>query len=231
MEELRMDKDMDHDYVDSEYLSMNETLYFLKVNTFQRFIAFLDLIGIDKLVYGNWEVLKGKFIEMIEWFYKEYLGQDIVGELPPTVGVIKIDLLALYKFVDALGGYMDVSLNGNWHQLAKILGLAYEQQETVKELYKEYIGMVKLYYEEAKRVQGEPERMASMSEVEPQKDAWVIAYGAQGNAHVEALEAKVQEIQEMSPKKKCRRMEDVMQPSGSKHEGSTSSSDDFIIIT
>ena len=51
-------------------------------------------------------------MEMIEWFYKEYLGQEVLGELPPTVGVIKVDLLALYKFVDALGGYMDVSLNG-----------------------------------------------------------------------------------------------------------------------
>ena len=45
----------------------------MKVNTFQRFIAFLDLIKIDKLVYGNWEVLKGKFMEMLEWFYMVYL--------------------------------------------------------------------------------------------------------------------------------------------------------------
>lgn len=234
MEELKMEKDIDHDYVDSEYISMNGTLYFLKVNTFQRFIAFLDLIAIDKFVYGNWEVLKGKFMEMIEWFYKEYLGQEVLGELPPTVGVIKIDLLALYKFVDALGGYMNVSFNGNWHQLTKILGLAYEHQETVKEIY-EYIGLVKLYYVEAKRVQGEPEGLASISEMEPQNDARVIAHGAQGNAQVEALEAQEQEISEESPRKKYKRMKDVMQSSeetkGSKFEESTSSSDDFIIIT
>ena len=95
--------------------------------------------------------------------------------------------------------------------------------------------MVKLYYEEAKRVQGEPEGMASMSEMEPQNDARVIAHGAQGNAQVEALEAQVQEMKEESPRKKCKRMEDVMQSSeetkGSKFEESTSSSDDFIIIT
>ncbi|GKE63407.1 hypothetical protein Tco_1513774 [Tanacetum coccineum] len=53
MEDLKMDKGDVHDYVDSEYLSMNGTLYFMKVNTFPRFIAFLDLIKIDKLVYGN----------------------------------------------------------------------------------------------------------------------------------------------------------------------------------
>ena len=95
--------------------------------------------------------------------------------------------------------------------------------------------MVKLYYEEAKRVQGEPEGMASMSEMEPQNDARVIAHGAQGNAQVEALEAQEQEISEESPRKKYKRMKDVMQSSeetkGSKFEESTSSSDDFIIIT
>ncbi|GJY69124.1 hypothetical protein Tco_0472106 [Tanacetum coccineum] len=33
----------------------------------------------------------------------------------------------------------------------KLLGLAQENQEAVKECYKEYIGMVKVYYEEAQR--------------------------------------------------------------------------------
>ena len=54
--------------------------------------------------------------------------------------------------------------------------------------------MVKVYYDEAKRVQGEPEEMASMSEMEPQNDARVIAHGAQGNAQVEAHDAQVQDM-------------------------------------
>ncbi|GKG47791.1 hypothetical protein Tco_0507276, partial [Tanacetum coccineum] len=40
----------------------------------------------DKLVYGNWEILKGKFMEMIEWFYMGYLKQEVLGELPPIIG-------------------------------------------------------------------------------------------------------------------------------------------------
>ena len=228
MEELKMDKGDEHDYVDSEYISMNGTLYSMKVNTFHRFIAFLDLIDIDKIVYANWEVMKEKFMEMIKWFYLEYLEQEVLGELPPTVGVVKVDLLALYKFVDALGGYLNVTLNGNWHHLAKVLGLAYEHQDSVKELYKEYIGMVKLYYDEAKRMHKEPENMDAMSKVEPQKDARV-------SAQVEAFEAQIGDMQEESPRKRCRRFEDDMQTSAmdaeSKAEDSTSSSDDFIIIT
>ncbi|GKD24940.1 hypothetical protein Tco_1231154, partial [Tanacetum coccineum] len=34
--------------------------------------------------------------------------------------------------------------------IAKLLGLAQENQEAVKECYKEYIGMAKRYYEGAK---------------------------------------------------------------------------------
>ncbi|GJW06887.1 ARID DNA-binding domain-containing protein [Tanacetum coccineum] len=141
MEDLKMNKEDVHDYVDNEYLSLNGTLYVMKVNTFPRFVSFLDLIKIDKLVYGNWEVLKGKFMEMLEWFYLGYLKQDVLGELPPVIGVIRIDLLGLYKFVDVLGGYMNVTFNDKWYQVAKLLGLAYEHHETVKEVYKEYIGM------------------------------------------------------------------------------------------
>nr|GFA00972.1 RNA-directed DNA polymerase, eukaryota [Tanacetum cinerariifolium] len=46
---------------------------------------------------------------------------------------------------------MNVSFNNKWNEIAKLLGLAPEYQEAVKECYKEFIGMVKIYYEEAKR--------------------------------------------------------------------------------
>nr|GEZ51389.1 bulb-type lectin domain-containing protein [Tanacetum cinerariifolium] len=92
---------------------------------------------IDKLVYKNWEVLGKKFMKMLDWFYLGYLGQDVLGELPPVIGVIKVDLLGLYKFANDLGGYMSVSLNKKWNEIAKLLGLAQENQEAVKECYKD----------------------------------------------------------------------------------------------
>nr|GEZ34199.1 ARID DNA-binding domain-containing protein [Tanacetum cinerariifolium] len=205
MEELKINKEDVHDYVDNEYLSLNGSLYAMKVNTFQRFISFLDLIKIDKLVYGNWEVLKGKFIETLEWFYLGYLGQEVLGELPPVIGAIKINLLGLYKFVDAMGGYMNATFNDNWYQVAKILGLAYEHHETVKEVYKEYIGMVKVYYEEANRSKhGEP------------TDVAMNCRGTAERPHVSAkINAKVEEMSDETPRKRSRtewedvNMEDV----------------------
>ncbi|GJS52440.1 ARID DNA-binding domain-containing protein [Tanacetum coccineum] len=234
MEDLKMNKEDVHDYVDNEYLSMNGTLYTMKVNTFPRFISFLDLIKTDKLVYGNWEVLKGKFMEMLEWFYLGYLKQDVLGELPPVIGVIRIDLLGLYKFVDAMGGYMNVTFNDKWHQVANILGLANEHHETVKEVYKDYIGMVKVYYEEAKRSRhGEP------------GDVAVNCRGTAGRERPQVsakINAEVEEMPDETPRKRSRtKREDVNMEDANNggnyeetnhgKETSTSSSDDLIIIT
>ncbi|GKC91456.1 probable LRR receptor-like serine/threonine-protein kinase [Tanacetum coccineum] len=230
IEELKMDKEKDQDYIDDDYLSMNGMLYAMKVNTFPRFIFFLDLIKIDKLVYKNWEVLGKKFMEMLEWFYLGYLGQDVLGDLPPVIGVIKVDLLGLYKFVDDLGGYMSVSLNNKWNEIAKLLGLAQENQEAVKECYKEYIGMVKVYYEEAQRSKhGRPgENVVGTSsgtawKREPQAFA--------GMRSVEIVDTP----EDGTPKGTAQ--VDVKDESNSEGttnkdlEDYTSSSDDFIVIT
>ncbi|GJS99438.1 ARID DNA-binding domain-containing protein [Tanacetum coccineum] len=151
MEDLKMKEEDTHDYVDDRYLSMNGTLYHFKINSFPRFISFLDLVKIDKLVYPNWEIMGKKFMELLEWFYIDFMGQEVLGNLPPEIGLNKIDLLALYKFVDDMGGYMIVSLDKKWGKVAELFGLGQEHQDEVKELYKEYIGMAKVYYEEAKR--------------------------------------------------------------------------------
>ncbi|GJU19028.1 bulb-type lectin domain-containing protein [Tanacetum coccineum] len=98
--------------------------------------------------------------------------QDVLGELPPVIGVIKIDLLGLYKFVDDLGGYMNVSLDNKWNEIAKLLGLAQENQEAVKECYKEYIGMAKRYYEGAKRSKQEKPEDVDDAKVEGSNSVW-----------------------------------------------------------
>ncbi|GJY69123.1 hypothetical protein Tco_0472105, partial [Tanacetum coccineum] len=51
----------------------------------------------------------------------------------------------------------DCWFNNKWNKVAHLLGSAQGDQEAVKECYKEYIGMVKIYYEGAQRSkQGRP---------------------------------------------------------------------------
>nr|GEX84487.1 bulb-type lectin domain-containing protein [Tanacetum cinerariifolium] len=133
---------------------------------------------------------------MLEWFYLGYLGQEVLGELPPVIGVIRIDLLGLYKFVDAMGGYMNVTFNDKWYQVAKFLGLTYEHHEIVNEVYKEYIGMVKVYNEEAKRSRhGEP------------RDVAVNCRGTAGRERPQVsakINAEVEEMLDETPRKRSR---------------------------
>ncbi|GKB71311.1 bulb-type lectin domain-containing protein [Tanacetum coccineum] len=103
------------------------------------------------------DAVKEKAIEAIMrycdslYFKENTIEEKLNGSLPPVIGVTKVDLLGLYKFVDSLGGYMDITLNNKWNKVAHLLGLAQEDQEAVKECYKEYIGMVKICYEGTQR--------------------------------------------------------------------------------
>ncbi|GKD73585.1 ARID DNA-binding domain-containing protein [Tanacetum coccineum] len=83
LEELKWDRDDVHDYVDEEYISWNGSLYAIKVNSFSRFLSFMDLMKKDSMVYKHWDIfslteddqeaIKGcykRFIDMVQVYYK-----------------------------------------------------------------------------------------------------------------------------------------------------------------
>nr|GEW58398.1 bulb-type lectin domain-containing protein [Tanacetum cinerariifolium] len=154
---------------------------------------------------------------MLEWFYLGYLGQEVVGRLPPVIGETEIDLLGLYKLVDDLGGYMNVEFNNHWSDVANMLGLTLEDKEAIKECYKEFIGMVKVYYEEAKRLkQGRPGLVVGLKA--PQDFATTIA-----------------EVEEAPNATQARIAKENVKTDCSKEEGiasdETASDDSLVIIT
>ena len=103
LEELSCDKKDTLDYVDDDFISWNGTLYALKVNSFNRFLSFINLLKKDGMVYKHWDVFSTKYIDMMKWFYLVYLNYDVLDKIPPTIRVIKIDFLALHQMVDSLG--------------------------------------------------------------------------------------------------------------------------------
>ncbi|GJV24622.1 ARID DNA-binding domain-containing protein [Tanacetum coccineum] len=123
LEELEWDRKDVHDYVDEEYISWNGSLYSLKVNSFSRFLSFMNLIKEDSIVYKHWEIFSKKYVEMLKWFYLVYLNYDILEKIPPFVGVMEINLLSLHKIVDSLGGYLCITLGDKWKTVASIQGL------------------------------------------------------------------------------------------------------------
>ena len=88
LEELSCDRKDAHDYIDDDFISWNGTLYALKVNSFNRFLSFMNLLKKDSIVYNNWDVFSRKYVDMLKWFYLVYLNYDSLDEIPPSIGVI-----------------------------------------------------------------------------------------------------------------------------------------------
>ncbi|GJZ15249.1 hypothetical protein Tco_0550926 [Tanacetum coccineum] len=88
LEELKWDRDDDHDYVDEEYISWNGSLYAIKVNSLSRFLSFMDLmkkdsIGVTKAI-GTFSVrICGN---VVKWFYFGLLNLwNRIDEIPPVL--------------------------------------------------------------------------------------------------------------------------------------------------
>ena len=86
LDDLNVDRNDEHDYIDDDYISWNGTLYALKVNSFNRFLSFMNLLKKDSIVFKNWEVLSKKFVDMLKWFYLVYLNYNSLDEIPPKIG-------------------------------------------------------------------------------------------------------------------------------------------------
>ena len=86
---------------------------------------------------------------MIKWFYLVYLNYDCLDEIPPMVGVIKLDLLALHKAVESLDGYVAVTLGDKWKRIAQMQGLTTMEGDTIKSVYQKFVDKVVVYHETA----------------------------------------------------------------------------------
>ncbi|GJS68273.1 ARID DNA-binding domain-containing protein [Tanacetum coccineum] len=225
LEDLKWDRNDIQDYVDEEYISWNGSLYALKVNSFARFLSFLNLIKKDSMVYKHWDIFSKKYVEMLKWFYLVYLNYDMLEEIPPVIGVMEINLLSLHKIVDSLGGYLCVTLGDKWKTIANLQGLTKDDGEAVKGCYKKFIDMVQVYYETAKM---------PWYEKKPKED---VVESSSGNARVkdpqgkEKDDAGIEEALEEDMNKKTQfgvRLEGNMEEEA--EEGSTTDSNDFVVI-
>lgn len=147
LEDLSCDRNDEHDYIDDDFISWNGTVYALKVNSYNRFLSFMNLRKKDSIVYKNWDVFSRKFVVMLKWFYLVYLNYDSLDEIPPRIRVIKLDLLALHKTVDSLGGYVAVTLSGKWSTVAQLQALTTKEGDAIKECFKKFIDLVLVYHD------------------------------------------------------------------------------------
>ncbi|GJT05831.1 cleavage and polyadenylation specificity factor subunit 1 isoform X1 [Tanacetum coccineum] len=71
--------------MEQEIVRIKGNLYSTKVQTFNDFVTFLNLIKNDEIISQEWDYFRNRFNKMVKWFFNHYLERSLPGSIPPTV--------------------------------------------------------------------------------------------------------------------------------------------------
>nr|GEX08501.1 ARID DNA-binding domain-containing protein [Tanacetum cinerariifolium] len=118
----------------------------LEVQSFNEFVAFLNLIKDDDVISRGWDTFRGRFDKVLKWFFNHYLETQIPGPIPSIVQGVPIHLFDLYKLIDCMGGYLSVHFRHEFGAIAEILGLTISDGEEIRMCYLTYLDVFISYY-------------------------------------------------------------------------------------
>nr|GEY35437.1 ARID DNA-binding domain-containing protein [Tanacetum cinerariifolium] len=121
----------------------------LEVQSFNEFVAFLNLIKDDDVISRGWDTFRGRFDKVLKWLFNHYLETQIPGPIPPIVQGVPIHLFDLYKLIDCMGGYLSVHFGHEFGAIAEILGLKRSDGEEIRMCYLTYFDVFISYYKTA----------------------------------------------------------------------------------
>ncbi|GKD04732.1 ARID DNA-binding domain-containing protein [Tanacetum coccineum] len=124
-----------------------------EVQTFQGYVAFLNLIKKDDIISQDWDAYRRRFDKVLKWFYNHYLEKELPGSIPPVIQGVTIHLFDLYKLMDSMGGYLSVHFGLEFGALAEILGLTRSDGEEIRKCYMTYLEVFFSYYKTARAPQ------------------------------------------------------------------------------
>nr|GEZ43792.1 ARID DNA-binding domain-containing protein [Tanacetum cinerariifolium] len=133
-----------------DLIDIKGALYSTRVNTFNEYVAFLNLIKQDEIISQQWDIFRERFDKAVKWFYKSYLEKPLHGPFPPKINGVEIHLFDLYKLVEGLGGYLSVYFENEFGTIREILGLSKQDGEEIKRCYIYYLDVFTSYYKIAR---------------------------------------------------------------------------------
>nr|GEW89978.1 ARID DNA-binding domain-containing protein [Tanacetum cinerariifolium] len=136
--------------MEDDLIKINGNIYSTKVNTFNEYVAFLNLIKHNEVVSQEWDSFRKKFDKVVKWFYNHYLEKSLPCPIPPIINVIQIHLFDLYKLIKGLGRYLSVYFGDEFGTIGKILGLSKQDGKEVKKCYIKYLDVFTSYYKTAR---------------------------------------------------------------------------------
>nr|GEV03919.1 ARID DNA-binding domain-containing protein [Tanacetum cinerariifolium] len=138
-----------------DLIKIKGNLYSTKVQTFNDYVTFLNLVKNDEIKSQEWEFFRNKFNKVVKWFYIHYLGKALPGPIPPTIDGTEIHLFDLYKLIEGMGRYISVNFCQEFDIIGEILGLSRKNGGKVKDCYMKYLDIFISYFKTARAPQKE----------------------------------------------------------------------------
>nr|GEY22818.1 ARID DNA-binding domain-containing protein [Tanacetum cinerariifolium] len=132
--------------LEQDLVRIKGNLYSTKVETFNDFVAFLNLIKHDDVVNQEWDFFRNRFNKIVKWFYNYYLDRSLPGPIPPIINGVQIHLFDLYKLIEGLGGYLSVYFCQEFDTIGEIMGLSKGNGEEIKKCYINYLDVLKSHF-------------------------------------------------------------------------------------
>ncbi|GJU00759.1 ARID DNA-binding domain-containing protein [Tanacetum coccineum] len=148
--------------MDNDVIEIKGTTYSTKVNTFNEYVAFLNLLKQDEIISQEWDIFRNKFDKVVKWFYERYLEKPLPGPIPPKINGVTIHLMDLYKLVESFGGYLSVYFARDFGKIGEILGLSIQDGEEVRRCYINFLDVFTSYYKTARVPKQEHNSVLSM---------------------------------------------------------------------
>nr|GEV71301.1 ARID DNA-binding domain-containing protein [Tanacetum cinerariifolium] len=132
--------------MEDDLIQIKGTIYSTRVNIFNEFVGFLNLLKQDEIISQEWDIFRKKFDKAVKWFYKKYLEKSLPGTIPPKINGVTIHLMDLYKLIESLGGYLSVYFAREFRKIEEFLGLSIQDGEEVRWCYINFLDVFTSYY-------------------------------------------------------------------------------------
>nr|GEW04669.1 ARID DNA-binding domain-containing protein [Tanacetum cinerariifolium] len=149
-ENIRRNKNIERTEKKEEVPRFVEDTNPLEVQSFNEFVAFLNLFKDDDVISRGWDTFRGRFDKVLKWVFNHYLETQILGPIPPIIQGVPIHLFDPYKLIDCMGGYLSVHFGHEFGAIAEILGLTRSDGEEIRKCYLTYLDVFISYYKTAR---------------------------------------------------------------------------------
>ncbi|KAD1709727.1 hypothetical protein E3N88_42427 [Mikania micrantha] len=116
------------------------------IDSLESCYLFFDMLEEPNYVFKYKRQLQRQILEVLEWFFKR-IGQPDSKRYPPMLpNGEKVELLDLYMFVKAAGGYKNID-NEKWDEIGRYMGISTPYVVNLRPIFVGYLELFLFFYD------------------------------------------------------------------------------------